>query len=148
MLTVPLIVASLGGPASIVGHATKAEQGESRSIEDGVYTAGQAARGEESFRACTYCHGRDLRGGDDPPGPPLKGEIFLNRWSGKTVGDLWLRIAETMPRRNPGSLSPEAYADIVGYMLQANGMPAGAVDLQPDVDRLGAIAMRKHRRDE
>jgi hypothetical protein len=125
---------------------SSAAAAEVRTIWDGAYGAAQAARGEEAFRACTYCHGRDLKGGDDPPGPAIKGAIFLARWSGKTLGDLFQRIVDTMPKNDPGSLSDDTYADILSYMLLANGAPAGSKDLRPDVDALSAIVLTENPR--
>lgn len=112
-----------------------------RSTRDGVFTAAQAERGEVAFRACTYCHGRDLRGGDDPPGPALKGEIFMQKWNERPVGDLFDRIAETMPRDRPGTLEPQAYADILAYLLSANRLPSGPSELTPSPDILRDILM-------
>lgn len=112
-----------------------------RSTRDGVFTAAQAERGEVAFRACTYCHGRDLRGGDDPPGPALKGEIFLRKWSDRPLADLFERIAETMPRDRPGTLEPQVYADIVAYLLSANRLPAGPSELTAAPDTLRDIVL-------
>lgn len=112
-----------------------------RTTRDGVFSAAQAGRGEEAFRACAYCHGRDLRGGDDPPGPSLKGAIFQARWQDRPLLDLFDRMVETMPRDRPGTLDPQAYADILAYLLSANGMPAGAQDLPPESGTLRDIQM-------
>lgn len=101
----------------------------------------QAERGEDAFRACSYCHGRDMRGGDDPPGPALKGEIFLAKWRDRPLLDLFTRVAETMPRDRPGTLEPQAYADILAYLLLANGMPAGERDLAPETVTLRDIVL-------
>ena len=97
----------------------------------GVFTAAQADRGEEAFRACSYCHGRDMRGGDDPPGPALKGEIFLTKWGNRPLLDLYARIVETMPRDRPGTLEPQVYADVLSHILRANGLPPGDRELTP-----------------
>ena len=122
------------------GSATLAQPPARRTTE-GVFSAGQAARGETAFRASTYCHGRDLRGGDDPPGPALKGEIFLTKWRDRPVLDLFEFIAGTMPRDRPGTLEPQEYADILAYLLLANGMPSGERDLSPDPDTLRDIRL-------
>ncbi len=122
-------------------RASMSARAEGRSAWSGVYTAAQAARGEEAFRACTYCHGRDLKGGDDPPGPALRGEIFLMRWRERSVGDLYVRIAETMPKNNPGGLTLQGYADVMSYLLQANGLPAGMSELPADPEALGQIGL-------
>jgi mono/diheme cytochrome c family protein len=99
---------------------------------DGLSSPAQVERGEVAFRACSYCHGRDLRGGDDPPGPALKGEIFLSKWADGTIGDLFGWIVETMPRDSPGTLELQVYADILAYLLSVNGAPVGTRELTPD----------------
>ena len=115
--------------------------GTSRSTRDGVYSEAQAARGEEAFRACSYCHGRDMRGGDDPPGPALKGPIFLAKWGNRALSDLFGHIVETMPRDRPGTLEPQAYADILAHILAANGLPAGSTDLPAGGESLRDIRL-------
>ena len=87
------------------------------------YTATQAAAGKTSFDAdCAVCHGNTLTNGT--MGPPLAGEAFRTLWAGRSVRALY-DSAKTMPPASPGSLSDEAYASIVAYVLQVNGYPAG-----------------------
>lgn len=129
----------VGGEAGAAGRAGQ----PARSTRDGVFTPEQAARGEEAFRACSYCHGRDLRGGDDPPGPALKGEIFLVKWGDRPLADLFDRIVETMPRDRPGTLDPRAYADVLAHILAANGLPPGAAELPPDSGALRDIRLER-----
>jgi alcohol dehydrogenase (cytochrome c) len=58
---------------------------------------------------------------------------------GRTVGELFFVMSTLMPEGNPGSLSPEEYANIVSYMLSENGYPAGEVDLAADQPTLASI---------
>ena len=44
-----------------------------------------------------------------------------------------------MPGNLPGSLDERAYADIVAYILQTNGLPAGKRELSPDM--VGSIQL-------
>jgi S-disulfanyl-L-cysteine oxidoreductase SoxD len=44
-----------------------------------------------------------------------------------------------MPKNEPGSLAPEEYADVLAYLLQLNGMPAGERDLPADSTALKRI---------
>jgi hypothetical protein len=37
-----------------------------------------------------------------------------------------------MPKNNPGSLTPEEYADVTAYILQLNGLPTGDEELPGD----------------
>jgi hypothetical protein len=48
-----------------------------------------------------------------------------------------------MPRNNPGTLTDDAYLDIVTYILQANGFPAGDGELNAQPDALGNILIQK-----
>jgi len=115
-------------------------QTPARSLWDGVYVAEQAARGQAVVaRHCGYCHGDGLTGADDPPGPPLKGQRFLDRWFGRSLADLFVVIGVTMPRDDPGSLSLEEYADILGFVLRENGFPAGDTPLPATVEGVGAL---------
>ena len=100
------------------------------SVLDGVFTARQASRGETKFRqVCASCHRiNDFTGGR-----------FRVLWVGRTVGDLFLTVSTLMPEDNPGSLSPEEYADIVGYMLRENHYPAGEGDMAADAPTLRGI---------
>ncbi len=102
-----------------------------RTVWNGVYTKEQAIRGQQAYRkACTYCHHDDLLGGEDLQviPPALVGITFSERWNNRSVAELFRTIAETMPWRRP-SLDAQSYADILTYLLQENGMPAGATEL-------------------
>ena len=46
-----------------------------------------------------------------------------------------------MPSDNPGRLSRGQYTDIVAYLLQQNGMPAGPRRLSADPKQLELIRM-------
>ncbi len=95
-----------------------------RSTRDGVYGAAQAEAGKALYaKSCaTGCHGANLAGGG--PTPSLAGKDFLARWSGLSVGELYKRV-RTMPKNVPGSLSDDAYREVVAFLLSANGFPAG-----------------------
>jgi mono/diheme cytochrome c family protein len=94
----------------------------------GVYSADQAERGSHLYSAhCAACHGPALEGVD--VAPPLSGTTFLSNWTGQTVGALAKRIRTTMPLDEPGRLGVGATADIVAYILDVNGYPAGAAAL-------------------
>src|SRR5215470_6374124 len=95
-----------------------------RSVWDGIYTAEQAKRGQERYNAqCASCHGQMLEGGESAP--PLAGGEFLSNWNALTVGDLFDRTRSTMPQNKPGSLSREANAEVLAYILSVNQFPAG-----------------------
>ena len=90
----------------------------------GIHTATQAENGRAVYtRSCAICHRTDLQGNFEAP--PLAGPNFLNYWRDRTPGELLERIRVSMPPDRPGRLGDQAYLDIVAYLLQANGAPAG-----------------------
>ena len=92
--------------------------------QDGIHTAEQAENGRADYtRSCAICHRTDLRGNFESP--PLAGPNFLNFWGDRTPQELVERIRVTMPPDRPGRLGDRTYLDIVAYLLQANGAPAG-----------------------
>ncbi len=106
-----------------------------KSVNDGAYTAVQATRGEEAYQKdCGSCHGAGLAG--DGAAPGLAGMEFLGNWNGTTVGDLFDRVRISMPPGSPGSLSPQATADIIAFILKFNTYPAGSSELVGSADAL------------
>jgi cytochrome c5 len=106
-------------------------------IWQGVYTTAQADRGKETFNtACIRCHGGDLAG---TTAPALKGDRFLTTFGNETVDRLFLKIRDTMPPNFGTSLDDAAKLDIVTYILQTNGYPAGGRELTTSGDELGSI---------
>jgi quinoprotein glucose dehydrogenase len=110
-----------------------------RSVWSGVYTTSQAERGRVAFDAsCAMCHRADL-GGRGTAIPALRGEGLTVDRQGGSVGDLYELIRSTMPPGRPASLTPEAYADIVAYLLSANSYPAGTTELPTHEESLDGI---------
>ncbi len=111
---------------------------EPRTVWDGVYTDAQAARGEELYsRHCASCHGRDLEG--DGEALPLAGEDFFSIWNGEKLGALFERIHRDMPLNYPGTLSGEADADILAFILRFNRFPDGKSELSHNPAMLDLI---------
>src|SRR5271154_3086961 len=91
------------------------------------YTAEQATRGKAAYaQNCESCHGANLDDGEF--GPPVRGEAFANSWGGKPAAEIFKRM-RSMPPSNPGGLSNDAYAQILAYFLQQNGVRPGATPL-------------------
>jgi quinoprotein glucose dehydrogenase len=110
--------------AAALGLAGMGVSQSQRSVWDGVFSADQAKRGQVRYRElCASCHGDTLEGGESAP--PLAGGEFLSNWNTLSVGDLFDRTRSTMPQSKPGSLSREANAEIMAYLLSANQFPAG-----------------------
>lgn len=115
--------AALDAPQSVAGRG--------RSVWDGVFSAEQAARGGTLFAAsCASCHGNSLQGGE---GKALQGDVFWTDWRESTVDALLTYVSKNMPFSEDGSLAgtlpASSYADIVAFMLSANGLPAGGQEL-------------------
>ncbi len=115
-----------------------------RTVWDGVYTAAQAERGRTAYaQTCASCHAEDLRGRSTAPS--LIEESFLFLWSEMSVGDLFERTRMLMPSDRPGSLPAETYADIMAFIAQKNGFPAGSTELGTDVGALKQILITEKR---
>jgi mono/diheme cytochrome c family protein len=113
--------------ASTVLFAQSAAQVSSWS---GVYSADQAAHGRQLFDDnCAKCHQSTLDGSDEIP--PLKGSHFMADWEQQSVNDLMERVHTTMPLDDPGKLNTQSATDVVAYLLQQNGMPAGNTAMAP-----------------
>lgn len=113
---------------------------QTTSIWDGVYTSEQARRGEPLYVAeCAECHGDDLAGLD--MAPALAGEEFLYNWEGLSLGDLFERLRISMPQGDPRSVSGQEKADILAYMLEAAGLPAGDTELARRTDALRDVSI-------
>jgi cytochrome c5 len=98
---------------------------QEKSVEQGVYTAAQAARGAKLFESnCTTCH-------REPGGtaPVLAGERFTKTFSDATLQVVFTTIKTTMPRNAPGSLSDTEYVDVVAHLLKINSYADGMNEL-------------------
>ena len=68
---------------------------------------------------CASCHGDDLLG---KGAPALVGEGFATSQIGQlTTAQLYAYIQGTMPYDQAGSLSSDAYLNILAFVLEANG---------------------------
>lgn len=115
----PLLFATALIPGTLAAQA-KSEP------DSGVFTAAQADAGRRIYTTyCVACHGVELEGST---GPALAGQEFHARWNGQdeqTLTALFEVLRTTMPRPAMGSLSAQAYLDVMAYLLQRNGAPAG-----------------------
>ena len=126
--------------AAVAGHTTAAQ--EARTVWDGIYTEEQAERGEAVYEGeCTFCHLDDLQG--DAFATPLIADAFTLRWEGRTVGDLLTVVKVTMPADRPATLSDEAVAGVVSFLLKMNDYPAGEQELSTDQAELAEVIFTK-----
>jgi alcohol dehydrogenase (cytochrome c) len=103
-----------------------------RSIGDGVFTANQAAQGEQLFaQECDTCHEREN----------YTGANFAAKWGKGTLADVYQDIALAMPPANAGGLTSATYASIVAFFASESGYPAGNTALPGDAVQLRSIAI-------
>jgi S-disulfanyl-L-cysteine oxidoreductase SoxD len=126
----------------LCGFRTSYAQTTPKGIWDGIYTAEQAKRGKAEFdQTCSRCHNLALIGSER--GPAIKGSTFLSHWDKGSVADLFIKIRDTMPEGGPGTLNEDTKIDILSYILQQNGFPAGTVELKKDLPSLEDIQLAK-----
>jgi len=104
---------------------------QAKSVWDGVYTEQQAERGAITFSAsCARCHSSEPNGGDE--GKRLAGDHFWQSFRESTVDTLLDYVSRNMPNGAAGTLSTNAYSDVVAFILSRNGLPAGTAELTRD----------------
>src|SRR5882672_11554569 len=101
VLSAALCAQILGGAFLLIGHARQLRTLTAGT--EGVYSATQATRGQQLYKAqCAECHGNLMEG---TIGSPLTGDAFLSNWSARSLTSLVDKIQKTMPFNLPGSLS-------------------------------------------
>jgi mono/diheme cytochrome c family protein len=123
-MTKTVSVLILGGFITAAAYATVTAQA-TKSVNDGVYTAEQAQRGEAIYKEqCAACHGDNLEGAG--PMPPLAGME---------------KTHTSMPATAPGSLTPEQAAEVTAYQLMVSKYPAGTEPLDTKMETLLQITL-------
>jgi mono/diheme cytochrome c family protein len=107
----------------LVGSRAAVQPDPQSTTWERVYTESQAVRGRRHYEStCSGCHGDDLAGGE---GRALVGDQFWRSWGEDRLASLYDFMRASMPYGAPGSLEPEAYLDLVAYILQRNDYPSG-----------------------
>lgn len=106
-----------------------------RTVLDGVYSEGQATRGQASYMsACSVCHGDALEG---ISAPALIDDRLIERWREGMLDTFYDYLRGRMPpsvgRGGPKLLPDSAYIDIVAYILKMNAYPSGPSELTSDL---------------
>lgn len=130
-----LIACVIAGAA--VAAAAHAGGTAPQTTRDKVYSKAQAARGAGMYqKLCASCHDPAIT---LPPGkekgPELVGEKFIAEWQGRPLSSLLETTLLTMPNDASAVLSEQETADVIAYLLQANGHPEGATDLKYDAGK-------------
>ena len=90
----------------------------------GWYSAEQASAGGKLFaNSCSGCHGAKLEGG---MGPALSGAAWKQRFGGVKLLTVWGQIKGPMAQFAGTTFTTQQSLDILAYLLQQNGLPAGA----------------------
>jgi len=117
-------------PAFAAAQDTAAATATGSPASKGVYSAGQADRGEKVYaKICVECH------------EPFEfaGNLWDKEWLGKTAFDFFDLVKTTMPDDKPGTLNPNDIVDVLAYILKLNAYPAGQADIPNDVEKLKGI---------
>ena len=110
---------ALFGAVMLVGSAAGAQT-------PGPFSRDQVNDGRKGFAEnCAACHGSDLSGVE---APALTGKIFTDHWGGKNTAEFYKYIQTNMPMCHGGVLGNAAYAELVAFLLWANGAEPGAND--------------------
>lgn len=96
----------------------------------GHFAQAQIEPGKKMYAAeCARCHGDQLEG---RTAPALRGPGFAPAsGSSMTVGGIYQYMVTNMPADKPGQLKPQQYADIMAYLLHANGYEPSGQALDP-----------------
>ena len=110
----------------VISTHTTTAAAQAKTVWSGIYSAEQAARGEQEYtKNCSRCHGANLQGTD---GNGLQGKDFMERWREDSMGSLWEFVSESIPPARGGGrplISVPSYLDILAYILSQNQFPAG-----------------------
>jgi nitrate/TMAO reductase-like tetraheme cytochrome c subunit len=88
------------------------------------YSVEQASRGAKLFEhSCSSCHGAKLEG---VSGPALRGDTWQQRFGGAKLLTVWGEIKGPMAEYAGTTFTTQQSLDILAYLLEENGLPAGA----------------------
>jgi mono/diheme cytochrome c family protein len=133
----PDMIRSLLGLSALLAMATTVQ---AQTPPAATYAAAQAEGGRALYAAsCGGCHGERLEGVEYAP--PLTGDAFKAEWSGQSADLLFSRLKSTMPPGGSGKISDTAYAEIIAYLLQANGVAAGDKPLPGEAAALKTVSV-------
>ena len=133
-LSLAVFAIALSLPIRVCAQSAPKSANASRSY----YSEAQASRGKQQYaQYCAQCHMANLKGAGTAPA--LVGDEFLHDYY--RVGDLFSKVNVTMPGDNVHGLSADNYLNIIAYLLQANGLPAGTENLKRDVSAMKRMAI-------
>jgi mono/diheme cytochrome c family protein len=97
-----------------------------------AYSESQATAGASAYQTfCVSCH-------DDGYHTAPK---FQQKWTGRSVYELFTTLRATMPDDNPGGLTNDDYLRVIAYILRQNGVTATADSLAVDSVRMARMRL-------
>jgi S-disulfanyl-L-cysteine oxidoreductase SoxD len=118
----------IAGAVVSLGVVAAFDIDDGQTVWDGVYTEEQARQGAVLYAThCASCHGDGLGGVETAPA--LTGVSFSATWDGVPLADLFERMRTSMPPGKSGVVPRQGYADILAFILERAGMPAGTATL-------------------
>lgn len=104
----------------------------SNGASEGAYSSEQAQRGRETFtEVCRECHSSS----------EFRGRDFEFTWRRRSAWEFYRQLRRTMPEDFPGALAPQAYVDVIAYVLEINDYPSGAEELLPNEESLRRVPL-------
>jgi hypothetical protein len=73
--------------------------------------------------------------------PALFGSTFMTKWETHSVERLYHKIRDTMPSVGSTAVTNKEKLDTVAYILQQNGYPAGATELNDSAPAFASIRL-------
>lgn len=124
------ITASMAVLSTAVVLRASSNSGPQKTSVDGIYTKAQADGAKAQFdKICAECHAFTVAAKKQAADLPLGDEPFLKKWEGKAIDELVSVIVLTMPNDGSAVVSEAEALNLTAYILQQNGMPAGAAPL-------------------
>jgi mono/diheme cytochrome c family protein len=114
-----------------VGHFVKVSATAGDAAAAPSFDSAQVAHGKRLYgSACAKCHGANMQG---VTAPALSGPAFAPAsGSHLTIGGIYTYMSTNMPADRPGKLKDDEYADIMAYLLNANGYAPGNAKMTAD----------------
>lgn len=124
-----LAIAACAVVLSTAGVLRASDRGQ-RTSNDGVYTRAQADGAKAQYeKLCAECHAFTVAAKRKTEDLPLGDEPFFKNWEGKPLSELVSLIVFTMPNDGRAAVDEPDALNLVAYILQQNGFPAGAAAL-------------------
>jgi alcohol dehydrogenase (cytochrome c) len=135
-------VAASAAPAAQC-HRTNRQRVTLTRTAEHAFSASQAAEGKKLYveQQCSLCHGVNMLG--SASAPALADSGFRSAWQGRSAGELFDCIKNTMPPGRAGALENSDYLRLLAAILEANGFAAGGAELSADSAALNGIGLGK-----